>query len=295
MRKLLAALILVSLVSVAGATTIGSESTVIDLEDSSVKVQIKVDELTTQQFTYITSYEISNVQADSGGEILECSVNNLPVGSEILCEPPAENNFTVELSFQGDGLVSHQGETRIFRYSQSIYRPTNNYSLQVILPQGAGLLEEGNLSTPVVSPESGQVSSNGRRIFVTWKQNPQLGENVRFQVVYERFSNGVNYLYYGFIAAGVLILLLIVYLFYRRWNRESIESVYGELSEDEIEVIEILRGNDGTMLQKDIVNETLYSKAKISGIVSSLVENDIITKEKEGRSNKLSISRQYYS
>jgi len=50
-----------------------------------------------------------------------------------------------------------------------------------------------------------------------------------------------------------------------------------------------LKDENGSMLQKDIVNESEYSKAKISGVVSSLDEKGLITKKKEGRSNRIKI------
>ena len=55
----------------------------------------------------------------------------------------------------------------------------------------------------------------------------------------------------------------------------------------------MLKNSEGEMLQKDIVEQTDYSKAKISGVVKTLVEQEIVTKEKEGRSNKVSLKKEY--
>ncbi|MFB6216860.1 MAG: helix-turn-helix transcriptional regulator, partial [Candidatus Aenigmatarchaeota archaeon] len=277
------------------ATTINSESVRIDLEDSSVRVKVDVKRLTTQKFTYLTSYPVSDVRARSGGKPLDCRINDLAVGSEILCNPTSRRNFTVTLRFRAYELVSRQGKTRIFRYTQSIYRPTQKYRLKVLLPRGAVLLQGENVSTPVISPPGGEVSSNGRRIFVTWKMNPKLGETLQFQTVYETLSRESNYLYYVLAAGGTVLAALIAYLGYLYWSRESIETVYDELSEDEVEILEIMRDQGGKILQKELVRETDYSKAKISGIVRGLEEKDIIGKEKEGRSNRLVISRKYRS
>ena len=84
--------------------------------------------------------------------------------------------------------------------------------------------------------------------------------------------------------AGVLVLLR---------SREDIDSVYEDLSEDEAEVLDMVRDNDNSMLQKDVVDESEYSKAKISSVISGLEEKGIVKKSKEGRSNKISISRKY--
>jgi uncharacterized membrane protein len=64
-----------------------------------------------------------------------------------------------------------------------------------------------------------------------------------------------------------------------------------DLDADEEMVIDMLEDSGGDMLQKDIVAETDYSKAKISGLVSELEEKDIVNKEKDGRSNRVTLKK----
>ncbi len=293
MRKLSLAVSIIFLLSMAGATTIGSEEVTVDLSDSSVHVDIEVKELTSSKLSYITSYSAHDVSATSGGETLNCEVQGLQIGSEITCEPPRQHNFTVSLDFRGTDFVSNQQNIKVFRYTQSIYRPTDSYSLKVILPKGTGVLQNENVSTAVISPPDAERGSNGRRIFVKWTTNPDLGETLQFQAIYEDFARPFDYVKYGILAASLLLVGFFSYLGFRRFNRENIENVYEELSEDEIEVIELLRENEGQMLQKDVVEKSDYSKAKISGVVSELVDKEVISKEKKGRSNQLSISKNY--
>jgi uncharacterized membrane protein len=94
------------------------------------------------------------------------------------------------------------------------------------------------------------------------------------------------------VAAAVLVLVLI-YFIYRRKNVVNSTSILEELGEDERLVVEMLRDAEGEMLQKDIVADSEYSKAKISGVVSTLVDEEIVTKEKEGRSNKVSLREKF--
>jgi uncharacterized membrane protein len=70
-------------------------------------------------------------------------------------------------------------------------------------------------------------------------------------------------------------------------------SVLDELGSDERMVIELIQENGGKMLQKDIVEDSKYSKAKISGVIGSLEEDDIVSKEKEGRSNKILLKEKF--
>lgn len=293
MRKFLISVLLLLLVSSAAATSIDSENVVVDLEDSSVEVEVVVEELTKSAFSYIVAYPISNVEAQIDGEEVQCEVNKLSIGSEILCETDQREDFTVNMSFTADNLVTSRENADIFRYSYSVYRPTDAYNFRVLLPAGAGLLDQENLTTPVVSPENYSLGSDGRQIYLEWSDEPGLGQTMNYKVTYENFSSPLDY---ARPLASIIVLALIlsgVYVWRRQENGENVENVYEDLSEDEIDVVEILRKNNGEMLQKDIVNASEYSKAKISGVVSGLVEKEIVEKKKEGRSNKLTISDRF--
>lgn len=293
MRKAFSLILVLFLVSVASATTIESENVTVNLETKHVEVTSDVGELTSSTFTYITSYPVEDVEATINGQPLECETSYLQVGTDISCETDLRKNFTVQMEFNEEGLTSLRNNAEIFNYAHSIYRPTEVYNLRVLLPSGTGLIDQNNASTPVVSPSEYNVGSNGQQIFVEWTSRPQIGETLRYSLMYEAYSQTSDYLK----LAGSIIALLIIsstgYIVWKRKNRESIDEIYEDLSEDEIDIIELLVENDGSMLQKDVVNSSNYSKAKISGLVSGLVDKEVITKEKEGRSNKLTISKNY--
>ncbi len=293
MRKLLAAALVVMFVCTAAATTVQKEKVKVDLSTSTVKVDMEIKDLTSNQFTYLTNYPARNIRANIDGSPVECSIEDRTIGSEITCEPPETESFDVNMTFNGAGFTDSLQDVKVFRYRQSFYRPTQNYSMKVILPRSSGILNDQNMSIPVVSPGNADIGSDGRRIFVRWRMNPGLGDSTEFQVAYEEFSSPVRPLQFVGIALLAFVMAVGAYLGYVRLNQESIENTYEELSEDGIEVVEILRENGGEMLQKDVVNTLDYSKSKISGIVSELEEKEIVVKEKEGRSNKLSISRYY--
>ncbi|MFT4892364.1 MAG: putative membrane protein [Candidatus Nanohaloarchaea archaeon] len=294
MKKLSAILLAIFLISGASATTIESESLTLDLESSEATAEVKVAELTSSSFTYITSADVRSVSAQVNGEELDCSVETLTLGDEIVCDTDLRNNFTVSLKYSFSGLVSNGGEIKTFRYSHPIYRPTQRFNLRVELPEGAGTAQdiEGSAITPV----DGNVGSDGRTIFVEWNKNPQIGDTLNFRIDYETLNPSQDYSYIIGGAVALLLVSVIIYggyIYRKRINLENLEDVYADLSEDQQDIVELLRENDGEMLQKDVVNSSDYSKAKISGLVSELVEKDVIEKEKEGRSNKLKISGSY--
>ncbi|MFB6145123.1 MAG: helix-turn-helix transcriptional regulator [Candidatus Nanohaloarchaea archaeon] len=295
MKKISLAVLLVLLASTAAATTVQSEQVKVDLATSDVNVNMHVSELTSSRFTYITSYPVEpdSVEVDINGKNKNCDLNPLQLGVEISCPTNISSNFTVDINFTGQQFVTDQPDMKVFRYSQSIYRPTKNYDLRVLLPAGAGLVNSANSSENIVSPPNNNIGSNGRRIYVDWHTEPELGDTLNFKVLFEEFSTSKDYL--PIIAAALLIAIagIVGYVTWRRKSRESVESLYEDLNQDQIEVLELIRENGGSMLQKDIVQESEYSKAKISGVVSELVDEEIIEKKKEGRSNKLTLSRKY--
>jgi LPXTG-motif cell wall-anchored protein len=297
MKKYLPILALALLVSAASATTISQENVVIDLEDNTVNAEVNVELLTSSAFTYTSTEKVEGLNASLDGEPIDCRVSDLALGSEIECPTDKRENFTVNLEYTSGDLISQRDSVNVFRYRHPVYRPTEGYDLEVILPMGTALLDQENTSQQVISPQGFETSSNGRRISVEWDLQPRLGETISFFVLYRDFGgeqedSRTNSEVLAMILGGLFLLIVSAALLLRRKRRDLSEK-YEELSEDEKKVLNILEENEGEYLQKDLVEELDYSKAKVSGTVSDLVEKGVLKKSKEGRSNKLSISRKY--
>lgn len=275
-------------VSGAAATSITEENITVDLEDQSVEASLDIEELTSSSFTYITNHPVQQLDAEIEGKDVECSFEEMTLGGEIRCPTDQRHNFSVKMDYRSSGLSREINGVNIFRYSQSIYRPVESYSFQVFLPEGTGIIDQQNVSTPVIEPGSGEVGSEGRRIHVKWSDKPSLGDTMSYQVTYEQLAPS-----YPDIIAVILVTLFIagLYWYYRRRNSEKPEA-FEELTEDENEVLEIL-AEEGDMLQKDVVDSSRYSKAKISGVISELEEKGVIEKEKEGRSNRIYVKEEF--
>jgi uncharacterized membrane protein len=291
MKKTLITLLFIVFTATVSATTVSSQNITIDLEDSTVVNEIHVSELTSTNFTYSSSHPIRDLQVAIDGERTNCALSEAAVGGEISCEVDQTQDFTVQMNYTTNGLVSDVGGSSILTYTESVVIPTENLYLKVFLPQGTGIVDQQNSSRPVISPESGMTGSDGRKIFVEWEEEPELGETIEYHVIYRGLSERDQTQTIIALAVGILVLGLAGFLGIRYFVRQEVEDLYEDLDEDEVEIMEIIVENDGSILQKDLVEESGYSKAKISGVVSSLVDKEILEKEKEGRSNKLSISR----
>ncbi|MFB6115958.1 MAG: helix-turn-helix transcriptional regulator [Candidatus Nanosalina sp.] len=296
MRKYLIILIIVSISLPASATTISREDVRIDLNNNKVTAELEIEELTSRDLSYVSSHEIKSVNASIEEENVDCRITDSPIGSEIRCPTDYKKNFSVTLKYRITDTVDQRDGVKIFRYDHPVYRPTKNYNLRVLLPGGNALVEEGNFSQQVISPLNYETGSNGRQIFVDWSLKPELGETLSFYILFEQVQNqeGIN-LSRGLIIRllGVLLAIILGTAGVIHWRREDLSENLEDLSEDQKDIMDKIENNGGDYLQKDLVDEMDYSKAKISGEVSELVDKGILRKTKEGRSNKLSISRKY--
>lgn len=282
--------LLIILAGFASSTTISEENIKVDLKDNTVEAELYIEELTSSSFTYITNHPVQNHEVRINSEPVNCEFEKMSLGGEIQCPTDLRENFTVTINYQTSGLTNSQNGVSIFRYSQSIYRPIEEYNFRVILPESTGILDQSNVSTPVISPENGEVGSEGRRIHVEWSQEPSLGETVAFEVTYEQLGADFR---------PVIILVVLILLaagatkFYRDYRQKTeVSDTIESLTEDQRMVFDLIQENE-SMLQKDIVNQSEYSKAKISGVVKSLEEQGLVIKEKEGRSNRVSVKDEF--
>ena len=285
------------LVGIASATTISQEKITVNLQDQSVNVEINVDDLTTETFNYQTSHPVNNLKVNINGNQKQCEQENLAVGTSISCETNLTQNFTVKINYSTQGLINNQESVSTFRYSQSIYRPIQNYSFRALLPEGTGVVNPDKTTTKVITPENGQVgNSEGRRFYVDWNTKPTLGQSENFKIIYEPLNETpTNNTPLLKILAALTLITGISYFVYQRKNKVASTKRIEELTEDEKQVVEMLEKEEGSMLQKNIVDQSKYSKAKISGVVSNLVEKEVVSKEKEGRSNKVTLNKDFRS
>ncbi len=290
-RKIVLVVFIILITSLASANSIDEHNVTVDLEDDTVEVSMFFNSISQDRFTYLTDHPVDNVEGEVDGEPTDCEFEPMSLGGEIVCDIDKFEDFKIDLDYETSGLTTDRNGATIFRYSQVIYRPTSSHNFKVFLPEGTGILEEdGNISTQVVDPEDGVVGSEGRRIHVEWSTDPSLGESVSYQVIYEDIQTDFRFI------IGLLTLLVLsigfirFYITYR--SKRDISGILDELTEDEIMVLDLIRENK-SMLQKDIVSESDYSKAKISGVISSLEEKNIVSKEKEGRSNRVWVKEEY--
>ncbi len=292
---------LIAFFGTASATTIESEEEIIRLgEQTEVMINVNYSELTSERVSLLipAGHSPQQLQAhDSQGNELDCEFND--VDSEILCDPASFNttyNVTVEYTTPND--LSQQEGYLEFTHVQRILIPTDRYRLRVILPEGYGLLEEENVE-PLSPPDALRGSDEGGRQFtVTWEeQDLGLGDVQRYQIKYQelRVFEDIFPDHLSFVAALILVLMsLALYIYVKRRQDEgdTIASIMPVLKDDEQEALRYIIDQDGDCEQKALVENLDYSKAKVSRLVTDLKERNLIEKVKEGRKNRLILTKE---
>jgi len=274
-------------VTSASATDIRGESVTIDLQDNSVTVESDMESISGSEVSYITSVPVEDVEGTLNGEPISCTAEDFQIGSDIQCNAPVKEDILLRLEFEASNLVEERNGFRLFEYTHSVYRPTGEYNLTVILPADSNVAENSNRSEESILPDPASIEEEDGRTQIRWSQKPTIGDVLSFRAVYQSEEVTEEGKFPVLPVVAVLVLALaIAYIVTRGEQAEVID-----LEDDEQKVIDIIRDNDGEMLQKDVVSESEYSKAKISGVVSSLVDKDVVSKEKEGRSNKLVLKK----
>ncbi|MDY6770984.1 MAG: MarR family transcriptional regulator [Candidatus Nanohaloarchaea archaeon] len=290
-----------SLASLSAATEIGSVREVIDIgEQTEVSIHLNYTELTAEQVSVLipSSHDPNRLSGHDTEGRISCQFNARD--NEILCEPGRYNTtYNVTITYTTPNEMLSKGEDYYtFSHVQRILVPTDQYVLRVLLPEGYGLVN-GNQVQPF-SPAGAATGSaeGGRRFSVTWrKDNLSLGESLRFEIRYQelRVFEDIFPDQFSVLAALVLIILsLVLYLYVKRRRKEgeTIASIMPVLKDDEREVLRYLIEQDGDCEQKELVDNLDYSKAKISRLVKDLEERSLLKKVKEGRKNRLLLTRE---
>lgn len=294
-RATLLLLFLLILLPLGTATEIGEERLTFDLgEEQTVEVERTYEEITTDRVSFLVPSRYAPEQMVARDAIgrLECQVNTLPIGKEILCTPRTLTNYTVTFAFTGSFVEQVNGERR-FSYVKRVLSPTRAVDVQVVLPEGYGVVDRAD----AITPTDGETRTEGRRIFVQWESsNVSLGDTVPYGVSYE--SLGVlesiipDDLLVGVLLVLVVILAALAYYFRtHRAQPDTIAAIFPVLKEDEQDVLRFIIDNDGEVEQRAIVTGLPYSKAKISKMVSNLADRELIEKEKQGRVNVVTLSK----
>ncbi len=223
-----------------------------------------------------------------------CSAAPSAQGSMISCDfiGMTEEKNTLALSFITKDAIKETDGFKQFSANYGIPLPIGRSFVMVKLPKQTFLAKE--TTNESYFPSTGNTIIEGRRIKVYWeRENLTEKDSLRFSVLYSpnmpfSISDIISMpdiiLFVIIIIAAVIFIILGLYM----RMRQNISTIADVLNSDEKKIVEILEKNEGKSLQKIIVKETGFSKAKVSRLVKSLHARNVVAIEPvSGRENRI--------
>jgi len=224
--------------------------------------------------------DAKNLKYDANFGGFSCVFEEKPYGYDAVCDVSAlKRSGSFKIEFDSAKLIEKSDNGYMLK--QQIATPTDleRLTFKVILPDGTALAE----GSPYL-PFDASNATDGRNIFVYWNREKVVkGEVFTAQVSYQKFSQDQNIIIAGIFAA--IALAAIGAIVFRR--RFSMRMVLPVMRPDEKKVMEKIIANKSGVNQKVIVEESGYSKAKVSKVLKSLAERGVLKLERIGRSNRV--------
>ncbi len=192
-----------------------------------------------------------------------------------------ENVFSIE--YKTKYYVSLYSNEINFLFSLPNRMNFSTLDLRVLFPPGYILAAEKNAG-PLIFPHTDQIYLSGSRYTVLWEIEKAEDRHTieAFASLKSESNFDILKLAIPFI---VIIAVLVSYLWSIQFKRHSKNTEeFGYLLEDERKIVELLKRKGDYVKQKDIVNLTGFSKAKISRLLRNLEARGIIKRMERGRS-----------
>jgi len=244
---------------------------------------------TDQTFIFPLSSSV-NVKVES---VANCNVQQGTLETNILCNLKASNRTVIVISYSSDQKISKKDNYFLFQDSFKINSDTDTVSFLIKLPEGTGLKEPIENSS---SPSGALIGSDGRRTIINWIEN-DLKKGVTFDVsiAYEKIGEVVISEFpiqiISVIALVIIVGFALFYQFY--WRNRNVNLIIPILKKDEKKIFDVIMKHGSGVNQKIIVNDSGYSKAKVSKVLKSLEERGILRLERIGRKNKVHIEKNF--
>ncbi len=230
-----------------------------------------------------------------------CTLNKQGSSSLISCglENITRGQRSLTFNYTSPGFIKQLDKNRwIYRFDYQSSVPVTTLAITVKLPQGKGLINMEDSQTAVgllpYAPADGETRTDGRRILIDWARNNfTAGDLLSISVVYENIQDLTLSNLFPFFLILIIILIGISVYLYGKKNKiiirteENLDSVLPILTSDERKVIDCLLSNNGEKMQRKIVFETNFSKAKVSRLINDLKSRGIIGVEERGRTNRV--------
>ena len=232
-----------------------------------------------ENFTLKVFEEVKNITSNSNCILEE---------GKIKCQ--VRNVTALNLHFVSSSVVV-ENELHTFHQQFILPEDVTRLTSTVTLPVGMVVAN----TSDAVYPEKVSTLSNGRNIIVYWElTNVSSLQPISFQVKYQPTSSKefpISTIILIIVSIAIVVILVGIVFFKK--IRKPEEVVLSVLDDYERKVFEIVK-SAGKIKQRKVVQETGFSKAKVSRVVKSLVERGLIESERRGRTNILRVKKKLF-
>jgi uncharacterized membrane protein len=229
-----------------------------------------------------------------------CEVNSAGKETVISCDfvGMTRDNNLVTMTFQTRDVVKRMGDSMQYVINYPVAFDIKKALIVVKLPPNAALSEESINQS--IFPQNGEITTDGKSIIVFWNMKDiEPGNNLQFSVSYNLPVARGPFFEAIIVGSTLLIILTMIGMaFYMKKtpSREQTDTankiVSSILNQDEKKIIEALKNHEGNMIQRVIVRETEFSKAKVSRLIKNLKERNLVDVEPLGRKNRVKLKMQ---
>ncbi|RJQ22247.1 hypothetical protein C4580_00885 [Candidatus Woesearchaeota archaeon] len=260
--------------------------------------------------------DVREVYADMDDQQRTCKIEN----GTAFCGSTKGQKHVFTIAYESEGIVGSLGEREVVKFSEVLPFRASEHTLILKLVRGSVIAREIDKDEFFfVTPKPTEVLSDGQRIIVTWKSRDV--EQVSMSAVTEPVAEEGSAAYIALTIAAVFGGAATYVVLRRRWRAPKevkrsvkrkakepakevpkvsvaeptvqVKAIAPQFVEDEQRVVELLRSAQNQELwQKQLVQETAFSKAKLSRIVRNLEERGVITKQIFGNTNKIGLKKE---
>lgn len=256
---------------------------------SDVKLVITFKEA-EETFSFDIIGRIENFEATSNAGPVDCTVRVSGTSSINCIMDLTETQKELQINFTTNDFVKTLDDKFYFSGDLSPNTYATEISTTLKLPQATLLVGE-NISSSILSyPKSASAHILGDSIIVVWTlyKIPET-EGLKFEVLYEQVKTPpwfqLRMRHFVLLGASFAVVLGFIFVRYLRRSESVVLSV---LDEYERKVVDII-SKEGEVKQKQVVQLTNFSKAKVSRVVKNLAKRGLIEVERRGRTNRLKL------
>ncbi|OYT32798.1 hypothetical protein B6U93_00505 [Candidatus Woesearchaeota archaeon ex4484_78] len=233
----------------------------------------------------------------------DCQIIKINKTKKADCGKVSKGRFITLINFTTRKPIEDLGKQKMFKFEDKLPFKARDYSFVLELPTGYIIPKKENKIDFFLSPNPDETSSDGQRISITWKD--RLVQKYSVLAITQPLVDQKSQSIFTFVVAiAIIILIAVAVSFYilkqknkqkktvsvSKPKKKKKKEVVPELIESEQKIVDLLKNSPNKELwQKQLLNETNFSKAKLSRIIRNLESRGVVSKTIYGNTNKIAL------